>query len=363
MLIDFIAGAGYDLYKIAPLVEAIEKEQNAGKDFGYRIIYTGHRSDITGENILLGGDHIPQPNLFLETSENNAAEYTADVMLKYERILATNRPDFTLVVGDSTGAMACALIASKTHNLKVAHIEAGIKGPAKLSDADVNRLVIDSITDYNFSIAQSSNQHLRKSGVPDEQIYFVGNPLADFLMTTLPSILQPEVWAKRSLQPQRYFLLCLNHPYIINNRVRLKELLLNLLRVSKNLPILIPANSTLSKTLKVLGIRANNLHEIEPNSDADCYYLARYAKAVITDTDKLQDETTIMQVPCITLLAGVARPETVSVGTNEITGLQAVTITEAFDKLFSDTWKKGKTPYLWDGKTAARLVSVLNKIM
>lgn len=362
MLIDFIAGTKLDFYKIAPVIEAVQQEQKSGKNIGYRLIYTGRQDDFTEIKNEFSILEIPTPTTFLETTIPNTAEYTATVMVRYDKVLNLGKPDVVMVFGHSTASMACVLTASKHKEIKLAHIEAGMRSYNRYSGDEINRVLIDSVTDYYFPIAQTSSENLRKEGVSDDFIFFVGNPIADFLYKEINAIPQPAIWKLLQLQERKYFLLNIEHSSIIDSLSRFKALLLNIIRVSKNLPIILPVNERSRKAISALGIKAHNLHIIEKISVSETYYLARFAKAVITDTENLQDETTVLQTPCFTLLKSVARPETFTTGYNEIVGLQPEAITGAFHKLFAGEWKKGKIPYLWDGKAAYRIISTLRQL-
>jgi len=362
MLIDFVAGSKLDFYKIAPVISAVQEQQESGTDIGYRLIYTGSRDDVSATSNELSLFGIPTPNIFLDVADENEAGYTATAITRYERVLSMDKPDMVMLFGHSTGTMACCLVASKTKDVKIAHVGSGMRSFNQYSSDEVNRKIIDSVTDYYFPIAQSSGENLRNEGVPDDFIFFVGNPIADFLNSEIDTIPEPEIWNKLQLQQKRYFVLNLEHSSVTGSQARMKSLLLHVIRLSKGLPIVLPVNNSSSKTLNSTGIKAPNLYITEPQNTASLYYLARYAKAVITDTEHLQDETTVMQTPCMTLLKSVARPDTYTNGFNEIVGLQPESMTDAFHKLFAGEWKKGRIPYLWDGKAAGRIVSVLKKL-
>lgn len=362
MLIDFIAGSKTDFYKIAPVIAAVQDQQDSGVDIGYRLIFTGTKDDINHTHNEFSLFGIPTPNVVLDVSDENAAGYTAATIIRYEQVLSLDKPDIVMLFGHCTGTMACCIVAAKTTDIKIAHVGSGIRSFNRSSGDEVNRKIIDSITDYYFPITQSSGENLRNEGVPDDYIFFVGNSIADFLNKEIDTIPQPEVWNKLQLQQKRYFLLNLEHPSVTGSQARMKSLLLQVIRLSKGLPIVLPVNNYSAGTLNSLGIKALNLHIIDNQGIAPTYFLARYAKAVITDTEHLQDETTVMQVPCMTLLKSVARPETCTTGFNEVVGLQPESMTESFHKLFAGEWKKGRIPYLWDGKAAGRIISVLKKL-
>lgn len=358
MLIDLIAGKPTDLCKIKPVLTAIQLEQAGGGDIGYRFIFTGSTDEFDAADAL----NAALPNIFLEVKEPAASHYTAHVLTRYEKILTTATPDLVMAFGHSTGAMACCLAAAKIHNLRIAHIGSGLRTYNRDSGDEINRRIIDSVTDYHFPTAQSAAENLRNEGIPDDFIFFVGNPLADYIHHDINSEHKPPVWDLLQLKEHKYILVQLQHPRVAGNSSRLKSLLLNIIRLSKGLPVIISSNQISGRTLSATGIKAANLHIVkQPGVDATLY-LAKHARLVITDTEYLQDETTIMQVPCITLLKSEARPETYINGYNEVTGLQPEAITDAFHKLFNNEWKKGRIPYLWDGKMAGRIISVLRKL-
>lgn len=362
MLVDFVAGSKLDFYVIAPVLEAITAEQETGRDVGYRVIFTGSTEEFQSINEDLSFFGIPRPNIFLEAPATGYALLTATILVRYEQVLQSAKPDIVMLFGHSTGAMACTLAASKIHGVKIAHIGSGMRSGNRNSSDEVNRNVIDAITDYHFPIAQSSAENLRTEGVPDEYIFFTGNPIGDFLNKEIETMPLPEIWNTLELQQRKYILLNLEHPSVTGSDARLKSLLLNIIRLSRNLPIILPVNNTSEGTLKTIGIKARNLHIIERPGISTLYYLSRHAKVVVTDTEHLQDETTFMQTPCITLFKTVARPDTHTIGFNEITGLQPEAIEAVFQKLFAGEWKKGRIPYLWDGKAATRILNVLKKL-
>lgn len=358
MLIDLIAGNKPDLYKIAPVLAALQQAQDAGGDIGYRLIYTKSRHDFARHPET----GIPTPTVFLDVNDENPVTHTAAVLTRYEILLASGKPDMIMVYGHNNGAMACTLVASKIQGMRIAHVGSGIRTYNRNSEEEINRRIIDAITDYHFPVAQSSGENLRNEGVSDDYIFFVGNPVADFLHSRLGQLAPPPIWDLLQLQHGQYILLQLEHPRIAGSASRLKNLLLTILKLSRNLPIILPTNQVCSKTLNIIGIKATNLHIVNLQSNDMLYYLAKHSKLTITDTEALQDETTLMQVPCITLLKSVARYDTYHGGFNEVTGMDENAITTAFHKLFNGEWKKGRIPYLWDGNSAERIVAVLRKL-
>lgn len=363
MLVDFVAGTRLDFYTIAPILDAVRAEQDAGRDIGYRVIYTGSSEEYSRIGAELSLFDIPRPNIMLEVNDETHALLTAKTLVRYEQVLKSAKPDLVMLFGHSTGTMGCTLAAAKVPGLKIAHIGSGMRNNNRNSGDEVNRKVIDAITDYHFPIAQSCAENLRTEGVPEDFIFFVGNPIADFLNREMENFPTPPVSDALDLKPLKYLLLHLEHPMIVKSQARLKSLLLNVIRLSRNLPVILPVNSVSEKTLNAISLKARNLHIVEPQTIPGLYYLARYAKAVVTDSEHLQDEATLLQTPCMTLFKTVARPETHTTGFNEITGMQPDAIEDAFQKLFAGDWKKGRIPYLWDGRAAARIMNVLKKLV
>lgn len=362
MLIDFIAGSKADYYKLVPLVDAVQKEQDAGRDLGYRFVFTGTTQDLAEIHDEFSIPGLPSPNIILESVSETPAIHAANTLTRYEEVLSVAKPDIAMICGHSNGGMAAALAAAKAPDVRIAHLGSGMRNFIRNSIEEVNRKVIDSVTDYHFPMAQSSGENLRNEGVADDFIFFVGNPVSDLLSNEQYRLPKPLISETLHLKEKKYLLLTLEHAALTSSSSRLKSLLLHLIRVSRNMPIILPVNPQSAHTLSALGIKAHNLHITERVTIPHLYYLARNARAVITDNELLQDETTIMQVPCLTLLKSVAMPDTYTIGSNEITGIQQENIAEAMHKLFAGEWKKGKIPYLWDGKVSSRIISVLQRL-
>ncbi|OJW79380.1 MAG: UDP-N-acetylglucosamine 2-epimerase [Bacteroidetes bacterium 46-16] len=363
MLVDIIAGARPNFMKIAPVIEAIQKEQRRGTNIRYRLVHTGQHYDRNMSDSFFEQLGIPKPSINLEAGSGSQAEQTAAIMTRYEKVLLAARPDLIIVVGDVTSTMACAITAKKMGNVKVAHIEAGIRSNDMSMPEEINRIVTDSITDYFFTTTHTANENLRATGVPDERIFFVGNTMIDTLLKQAPLFHQPAFWNKLKLQAQQYLVLTLHRPNNVDNVADLKAILVAIIKASRGLPIIFPMHPRTAKTFEALGIRSPNLHVCEPLSYLQFNYLVQHSKAVITDSGGIQEETTVLHVPCITLRNNTERPETCSMGTNELIGTDPEAILPVMEKLFAGAWKKGNIPYMWDGKAADRIVSVLKNMV
>ena len=224
---------------------------------------------------------------------------------------------------------------------------------------EINRMVTDSITDYFFTTSEVANNNLRKAGVNEGQIFFVGNTMIDTLLTQRASFIQPPLWKTLGLKEKEYIVMTLHRPANVDEEAQLQNLLCAIVDNARSLPLVFPVHPRTRKILEGLNIVAPNLHMTEPMTYLEFNYLVERAKAVITDSGGVTEETTVMGVPCMTLRNSTERPETVTEGTNELLGTSPSAIKPALDILFADSWKKGKVPEKWDGNTASRIVDIL----
>lgn len=366
MLIDLIAGARPNFMKIAPIIDAIHDAQNNGNDIQYRLIHTGQHYDKNMSDNFFHQLGIPEPQHNLGAGGGSQAEQTASIMIGYEKLLVTKRSDLCLVVGDVTSTMACAITAQKMH-VKVAHVEAGIRSGDWSMPEEINRMVTDSITNYFFTTSEVANKNLLKSGIEMDRIFFVGNTMIDTLLKNRPRFQAPAIWQELHLQEKGYFVMTLHRPANVDEESKFKSLLKEILTNTQNLPIIFPVHPRTAKIInKVLERDADfdtsYLHMVEPLGYLEFNYLVERAKAVITDSGGITEETTVLGIPCMTLRDNTERPETITMGTNELLGTNPDAIKPAMELLFSGHWKKGKVPELWDGKTAERIISVIRKL-
>lgn len=356
MLIDVIAGARPNFIKIAPIIDAIKQKRAAGFDINYRLVHTGQHYDKKMSHDFFEQLEIPNPDYNLEAGSGTQAEQTGKIMVGYERLLMERPCDLCIVVGDVTSTMACSIAAKKLNNIKVAHVEAGIRSGDWTMPEEINRIVTDSITDYFFTTSAGANNNLKSNGVPDERIYFVGNTMIDTLYKQMPRFIQPSIWDAAKLESKNYLVMTLHRPANVDNIDILRSLISAVMDNSNGIPVIFPVHPRTAKMLAATGLAYNNLYTSEPMSYLEFNYLVQHAKAVITDSGGITEETTIMGVPCMTLRNNTERPETCSIGTNELLGTNASAIPPALQTLFAGAWKKGAIPELWDGKTAPRIV-------
>ena len=346
--------------KIAPIIHAIKAAQLTGKDIEFRLVHTGQHYDKKMSGDFFEQLEIPEPNVNLDAGGGSQAEQTAQIMIRFEKELLKNPADLVLVVGDVTSTMACAIVAQKLYT-KVAHVEGGIRSYDWSMPEEINRLVTDAITNYFFTTSETANKNLRESGVKEEQLFFVGNTMIDTLLKHRPGFRKPEIWDDLQLKAKNYFVMTLHRPANVDEETKLKALLEEIIKHSKELPLIFPVHPRTARILDKLGINHPRLHRVEPLSYLEFNYLVENAKAVLTDSGGITEETTIMGVPCMTLRDNTERPETITEGTNELLGTDPEAIKPAMEKLFSGNWKTGTIPHLWDGQTAERIVDVLLK--
>lgn len=361
MNIDIIAGARPNFMKIAPIIEAIRKAQIKGSLLKYRLIHTGQHYDKKMSGSFFEELGIPDPDVNLGAGGGSQAEQTAAIMIGYEKLLIEKPADLCLVVGDVTSTMACAIVAKKA-NMKVVHVEAGIRSGDLSMPEEINRLVTDAITDYFYTTSEIANANLSKSGVSNDKIVFVGNTMIDTLLKNLPKLKRPALFDANNLLEKKYFVLTLHRPANVDGEEKLKELLNEIINNSQGLPIIFPVHPRTQKNLENLGINAQNLIYAEPLGYLEFNYLVKNAFAVITDSGGITEETTVLNVPCLTLRDNTERPETITIGTNELIGTNPQNLKPALEKLFSDNWKKGGIPSLWDGNAAVRIVEHLQTL-
>jgi UDP-N-acetylglucosamine 2-epimerase (non-hydrolysing) len=358
MRIDLIAGARPNFMKIAPIVHAIIKASKEGQNISYRLIHTGQHYDKNMSGSFFEQLNIPEPDVNLNGGGGTQAEQTAKIMIGYEGLLLNESTDLCLVVGDVTSTMACS-IAAKKLNVKVAHVEAGIRSGDLTMPEEINRMVTDSISDYFFTTTPLAGDNLRKAGVKNNQIFFVGNTMIDTLLKQRSRFQAPVIWDELNLKPKEYLVMTLHRPANVDEEATLRELMQAIVDHSHGLPLVFPVHPRTKQILERIGISHPTIHMIEPLGYLEFNFLVERAKAVITDSGGITEETTVMGVPCMTLRDNTERPETITEGTNELLGVNPKAIAPAMNKLFSGNWKSGSIPELWDGETAERLVNVL----
>ena len=305
--------------------------------------------------------NIPEPDVNLNVGSGSQAEQTSAIMIGIENYLINNPTDLVLVVGDVTSTMACAITAQKL-KIKVAHVEAGIRSNDWSMPEEINRLLTDSISDYFFTTSKLANDNLKKSGVQENKIFFVGNTMIDTLLKNDSKFFKPEIWDNYNLKKNKYIVITLHRPSNVDQQNTLKQLIKEIIRTSENLPLIFPVHPRTKKILEDLDISHPRLILVNPMSYLEFNYIVKNSFAVITDSGGITEETTVMGVPCLTIRDNTERPETISIGTNALVGTDPRNLKPYMNKLLLGKWKKGNIPPLWDGKTSKRIVDILIKL-
>lgn len=361
MIVAIIAGARPNFMKIAPIIKAIQEARANDQDIDYRLIHTGQHYDKKMSGDFFEQLGIPEPHVNLEAGGGSQAEQTAAIMTRFEKAMEANRPDVVLVVGDVTSTMACTIVAKKLC-IPCVHVEAGIRSGDMTMPEEINRIVTDSICDHFFTTSEVANKHLRHSGVDESRIHFVGNTMIDTLYHNMNRLQQPEMWKQFGLRNADYFLVTLHRPANVDEPYKLKAMLDAILEGTGDSPVVFPVHPRTRQKLEVIKYQNPRLLQVEPMGYLEFIYMVKNAKAVITDSGGITEETTVLKVPCMTLRDSTERPETVTTGSNELVGTDPSQLAPYLERLQNGQWKKGSVPPLWDGKTAPRIVERLIKL-
>ena len=360
--VDLIAGARPNFMKIAPIIDALKAAVTHGSSLRYRLIHTGQHYDRAMSRGFFEQLGIPEPDINFEVGSGTQAEQTANIMMRYEQVLLKQKSDLCLVVGDVTSTMACAIVARKL-GVPVAHVEGGIRSGDWSMPEEINRVVTDSITNWFFTTSETANENLRRSGVTDDRIFFVGNTMIDTLLKQMPHLRSPVFWNELGLQPGRYFVVTLHRPANVDGEQQLLRLLHAIAEGAGSLPVVFPVHPRTARSLRQIEAEISGLHYVDPQGYLEFNYLVQHARGVITDSGGITEETTVLGVPCLTLRDNTERPETVTIGTNELIGTNPDNLAPALARLLDGRWKQGGIPEKWDGHAAERIVAELERLL
>ncbi|GEO11248.1 non-hydrolyzing UDP-N-acetylglucosamine 2-epimerase [Segetibacter aerophilus] len=361
MKVTIVAGARPNFIKVSPIIKAIQSAQRKQKLISFRLVHTGQHYDKKMSSDFFDQLGIPHPNINLGCGGGSQAEQGAAIMVGFEKELIDNRPDVVLVVGDVTSTMACTITAKKLC-IDVAHVEAGIRSGDMTMPEEINRIVTDSICDHFFTTTETANKHLQKSGIDDSKIHLVGNTMIDTLHQNLSKIKKPDLWDKHQLNKKQYFLATIHRPSNVDNPEKLNSILSAIKASSLNFPIVFPVHPRTRQIIDRFKINMENILMIEPQSYLEFIFLIQYSKGVITDSGGITEEATILDVPCLTLRNSTERPETVSLGTNELIGDNLSKMKYCIERIIAGNWKRGRVPPFWDGKSSERIIDTLTLI-
>ncbi|MCH2045393.1 MAG: UDP-N-acetylglucosamine 2-epimerase (non-hydrolyzing) [Saprospiraceae bacterium] len=357
MNLTLIAGARPNFMKIAPIIHAINKAKKNGANLHYRLIHTGQHYDEKLSKYFFDDLNIPHPDANLGVGSGSHASQTAKIMVAFEEELKSNPADYVLVVGDVNSTMACAIVAKKLQT-KVIHVEAGLRSYDLDMPEEINRMLTDAITDLFFTTTPEAGYKLIQTGSNPDHIHFVGNVMMDTLVANLDRLQEPPLYKEHQLSKGSYYLMTLHRPSNVDEEQELKRLITLLSEQVEEKPIIFPAHPRTQKQLKALDL-PQNIIMVDPLRYLEFIFLVKNAFAVLTDSGGIQEETTYLGIPCFTLRENTERPETITVGSNELIGTSTENIIAGFHRLKNGQWERGQIPMYWEGKAAERIVKKL----
>ena len=354
-----VVGARPNFMKIAPLI----RDMNARKDrIEHLLVHTGQHYDKSMSDDFFVQLGIPQPDVNLGIGSASHAQQTAKILTAFESVLVEHNPDMVVVVGDVNSTMACALVAAKS-GVKVAHVEAGLRSFDRTMPEEINRILTDALSDLLFTTEEAGNENLRREGIPREKIFFVGNVMIDTLVHCLAAM--PPGPPHPGLEKKEYAVITLHRPSNVDHPETLKGMLRAFQDISKNLKLVIPLHPRTRANIERFGL-SDALRTLEENAVVtgpvgyvDMLRLVKDSRMVITDSGGIQEETTYLGVPCITLRANTERPSTVTLGTNTLVGSDTGKLLRAVERVMLNSHVRGTIPPLWDGHASERIVEHL----
>lgn len=356
-----IVGARPNFMKIAP----IHRRMQASEEFAPLLIHTGQHYDKKMSQTFFVDLGMPEPDMYLGVGSGSHAVQTASVMIAMEKILLEEKPDWIIVVGDVNSTLAASLAASKLH-IPIAHVEAGLRSFDRAMPEEINRILTDSISDLLFVTEQSGLDNLKKEGVADEKVHFVGNVMIDSLVEHLQKAKESQILQELEIMPKRYILMTLHRPSNVDDKNNLENILTTLEVIQKELPIIFPIHPRTKKRIDEFGLadqveRMKNLRLVEPLGYLPFLRLMSESKLLLTDSGGIQEETTYLRVPCLTLRENTERPITAEIGTNRLVGMDRGAILKGFEEAMNGFFKDSKIPPLWDGHASERILETLIK--
>ena len=395
-----VAAARPNFMKIAPLIRAIHAHNGLNEgDIYPLLVHTGQHYDVNMSDAFFSDLRLPEPDVHLGVGSGGHGEQTGKVLIEFEKVLLKEQPDLVIVVGDVNSTLACTLAAAKLH-IPVAHVEAGLRSFDRNMPEEINRLVTDALSDYLFTPSPDGDENLLREGIPKEKIFLVGDIMVDSLLFNLENAKKTDILERLSLKSNKesplltsdlrpptsfmpYALLTLHRPSNVDSKTSLGRIIQSLLEVASNIPILFPIHPRTRKQVKLFGMESafefhaspdlspedyyedmtlkKKIHCFEPLGYLDFLNLMAHAKIVLTDSGGIQEETTVLNIPCITLRDTTERPITLTEGTNVLVHDDPEKIVVEVTKILEGKAREGTCPSIWDGHTAERIIEVLAK--
>lgn len=357
-----VAGARPNFMKVAPIVAAMNRR---AQEFRHVLVHTGQHYDAAMSDTFFRDLEIPEPDIDLGVGSGSHAVQTAGVIQAFEPYVISEKPDWVLVVGDVNSTVACALVCAKL-GVKVAHVEAGLRSRDRSMPEEINRILTDQIADLLLTPSEDANANLRAEGIPEEKIRLVGNVMIDSLNTNLARANRSTILSDLGLEGRDYATLTLHRPSNVDEQAALSRIVTALEQIAQRIPIVFPAHPRTRKMIAEMGLaekveNINGLTMIDPAGYLDFLKLMSSSRLVLTDSGGIQEETTVLGIPCITLRENTERPITVEMGTNMIAGTDTKKIVAAADRALANPPDKSRVnvPPLWDGGSADRILDAL----
>lgn len=360
MNICIVAGARPNFIKVAPIIRAVNRAKEQHEDIGYQLVYTGRKDDPSLEQSLFEDLQIQRPDVFLGVDCASLNELTGRVMAAFEKHLLQNPTDVVIVVDDLASTMAAAIVTKK-QGVQLAHLVAGTRSFDIKMPKEINRLVIDGLSDFLFTAGDGASSIVSREGAHLSKVYMVGNILMDTLRFNLPRLKRPAVCDELELKEGSYIVFTLNRRALIENEENLREMLLGIEKAVGEMPVVAPLRGKVYAAVEKICSDANlsAIQLLPPLSYLEFGYLTAHACGIITDSGNVAEEATFNGVPCITLNSYTEHIETVRQGTNVLVGEDPEKLEHAVSDMVSGNWKKGSLPDRWDGRSAERIVQTL----
>lgn len=349
-----VVGARPNFMKMAPVVLEL-----ARRGIDQKLIHTGQHYDANMSDVFFSELGMPKPDVFLGVGSGSHAKQTAAVMVAMEQVLLEDRPDLLIVAGDVNSTLAASVVAAKLQ-VPIAHVEAGLRSFDRGMPEEINRVLTDHVSDLLFVTEESGIVNLRREGIAEEGIHLVGNCMVDTLLKHVERAVGQAPWQPLGLEPGRYALLTLHRPSNVDDTDTLRRLMGTINQVAEKIPVLFPVHPRTRERLLSSGSAvAPGLRLTEPSPYLSFVGLMARACFVMTDSGGIQEETTALGVPCLTLRENTERPITITSGTNRLVGGEGETIKAAVGEILAGNWPVGRRPPLWDGHAAVRLVDIV----
>jgi UDP-N-acetylglucosamine 2-epimerase (non-hydrolysing) len=345
-----VVGARPNFMKAAPVLRAIQKRPNIRQS----LVHTGQHYDVNMSDVFFRQLQIPAPDVNLEVGSGTHGKQTAEIMIRLEEVMLERKPDVVVVYGDVNSTVAATLVCAKLQ-IKVAHVEAGLRSFDRTMPEEINRLVTDQLADILFTPSEDGDRNLVREGAREGSIHRVGNVMIDSLIALLPTALE----IPQNGIPDRFALVTLHRPSNVDDSDTLKEIVETLVDISADIDIVFPVHPRTRQRLSGLGANLTALHLLDPLPYLEFIALEKRATVVITDSGGIQEETTYLGVPCLTIRENTERPITVETGTNVLVGHDRISLRREVDKILKGQGKQGKIPPLWDGLAGERIATLL----